>query len=318
MKIFITRPIPSQFNNLLTDKKFEVDVYDEDKVCPREILLKRIKDVDAVLTQWEDYVDKEFFDAAGDNLKIVANFGTGVDRIDLNEAARRNIVITDTPTDAVFSATAEGAVALLLSAAKRVTKLYAKLLKNDFPEYSPIGEMGLSLRNKTTGVVGLGNIGSKIATMMAKGFNNKILYISRTHKATLEKELSAKKVELRELFSESDFIFITIPYTPQTVKLVSSELLNSMKPTAILVSVSPAEVIDEQALLSLLTQKRIYGAALDISQNISRPLEEDNVILTSHMINMESDVTLEMTRICMQNIANVLSGEKPISPVTKH
>ncbi|MBI3619982.1 D-glycerate dehydrogenase [Candidatus Roizmanbacteria bacterium] len=318
MKIFITRPIPGQFNNLLTDKNYELDVYEKDEVCPREILLERIKNSDAVLTQWEDYVDKEFFDAAGDNLKIVANFGTGVDRIDLNEAARRNIVVTDTPTDSVFLATAEGAVALLASVAKRVTKLYAKLLKNDLPEYSPIGEMGLSLRNKTTGIVALGNIGSKVAAMMAKGFNNKILYISRTHKEALEKELPTKKVELTELFSQSDFIFITIPYTPQTAKIVSSELLNSMKPTAILVSVSPAEVIDEQALLSLLTQKKIYGAALDISQNISRPLETDNVILTSHMINMESDVTLEMTRICLQNIANVLSGQKPLSPVTKH
>ncbi len=315
MKVFITRPIPDKYNHLFVENNIEVDIYEKDEVCPREILLKRIPGADAVLTQWEDHVDKEFFDAAGEQLKIVAIFATGFDRADVVEAEKREIIITHTPTDELHWASAEAAVAILLSIAKRITKLYSLNLVNKLPEYSPLGEMGVAVRNRTTGIVGLGNIGGKVARIMRRGFNNKILYFGRSKKEELEKEINAEKVSLDELFSNSDFIFLTIPQTPETEKLITKEKIQLMKPRSILVSIVPPDLFDEEALVEAIENNKIYGAGLDVYTNTVKPASSHNLLLTSHMANMEEDVTLAMAKLCIVNIVAVLTGKAPLTPV---
>ncbi|MBI3379621.1 hypothetical protein HY029_02580 [Candidatus Gottesmanbacteria bacterium] len=315
MKIFITRPIPDKYFNLFKKHNFKVDIYEKDEVCPRNILLNRIKGVNAVISQWEDVIDKEFFVAAGKNLKVVANFATGYDYIDLKEAKNRNVVITNTPTPLLYFAAAESALGLLLTIAKRVTKLYVQNRSGNIPEYSPIGEMGLSLRNKVTGIVGMGHIGSKIAEMMFGGFNNRILYFNRTRKKDYEIKLNAKLVSLKKLFSQADFVFITLPKNLGTTNLVNKLVLEKVKSTSILISTSAKEIIDEKTLAKLLKEHRIFGAGLDIYSKELKLLPSDNLILTSHTVVTELDTTLEMTRLCVENVRNVLNGKKPITPV---
>lgn len=137
MKVIITRPIPDKYYYIFEKQNIYIDEYEKDEVCPRNNLLKRVKGADAVISQWEDYIDKEFFEAAGKQLKIVANFATGCDRIDLKEAVRRSVIITNTPTQSLHYTTAEGAVGLLLSVAKRVTKLYVQTKESNIPEVLP-------------------------------------------------------------------------------------------------------------------------------------------------------------------------------------
>ncbi len=315
MKVFITRPIPDTYNHLFTENNIEVDIYEKDEVCPREILLQRVKGVDAILAQWEDVVDKELFDVAGDSLKVVANFATSYDQIDISEAKRRGIIVTDTPSDSLFHATAEAAIALLLSIAKRITKLYSLTSSNNLPEYSPIGQMGVSIRNKTTGIVGMGNVGKKVAAIMHNGFTNTILYTSRSQKENEEQTLEAKKVELEELFKQSDFIFITILRNAETEHLITKELIQEMRPSSIFVSVSPPQMIDEEAVVDAVKSGKIYGAGLDIPSSTLKSLPSHNLLLTSHMSSMEEDTTLEMARLCVENIVAVLQLKPALTPV---
>lgn len=175
--------------------------------------------------------------------------------------------------------------------------------------------MGLSVRNKVTGIVGLGNIGSKVAQMMHDGFKNKILYFGRTQKKQYENKLQAKRVSLERLFSDSDFVFITLPSNQDTAKLVTKKVLQKMKPQSIFISISSSNIFDEESLMRLLKERRIYGVGLDLYTNRVKPIESNNLLLTSHMINMEYDTTSEMAKLCVENVARVLTGESPISPV---
>jgi glyoxylate reductase len=313
MKVFITRPIPKLYQPL--SSKFEVDVYEKDEVCPRDILLKRIKDVDAVLTQWEDYVDKEFLDSAGKNLKIVANFATGTDRVDKDEANKRGVIITNTASESLYAATAEAVVSLLTTVARRTTKLYVQNILGRIPKYSPIGDMGIALRDKTSGIVGMGNIGSIVAKIMHNGYNNNIIYFNKSKNLEVESSLYAKNVALSRVFLESDFIFLTIPHNKGTSGIITNQLLSSVRQKCILASISPAEIIDNHALVKLIKNGKIYGAGLDIYPKDIKPLKNHNLILTAHSANAEKETTNIMVRLCVKNIINVLDGKAPLTEV---
>lgn len=313
MKVFITRPIPKLYHSL--EDRFEVDVYERDEVCPRKTLLKRIVGVDAVLSQWEDQLDKEFFDAAGKNLKIVANFATGTDRIDKLEARKRNIVITNTATKSLFMATAEAVVSLLTTVARRTTKLYVQDVQGELPEYSPMGDMGIAIRDKVTGIVGMGNIGSLVAKIMNGGYSNKIVYFNRSKNTRVEHDFGAEKVSLEDLFKQSDFVFLTIPHNTETDGIVSKKLLGYLKKNSILASISPAEIMDNKALVDQIRKGNIFGAGLDIYPKYIKPLKSHNLILTAHSANAEKETTNIMVKLCVENILNVLSGKAPVTPV---
>lgn len=313
MKVFISRPIPKLYQTLINN--FEVDIYEKDEVCPRSVLLERIKGVDAAIVQWEDYVDAEFFDAAGKNLKVVAYFATGTDRLDVAEANKRGIIVTNTDTQSLFAATAEAAVALLTTVARRTAKLYVQNVQGDMPEYSPIGDMGVAIRGKVTGIVGMGNIGSKVAEIMHKGFGNNIIYFNRSNNTAVEKAIKAEKVELSEIFSQADFVFLTIPQNKGTEGMITKELLTKMSSNSILVSISPAEILDNNTLVELIQRRKIYGAGLDIYPNDLKALPNHNLILTAHSANAERETTNIMTELCVSNVMNVLTGKEPITPV---
>ncbi|MBI3384653.1 D-glycerate dehydrogenase [Candidatus Gottesmanbacteria bacterium] len=315
MKVFISRPIPDTYHNLLYKPGFKVDIYEKDEICPRKELLKRVRGVDGVISQWEDFIDRGFFEAAGPQLKIVANYATGFDRVDVSEAKKRGIIITNTAFPAFHHSVAEGAIALLMAVAKRTPKLYNNIKEGKAVEFSPNRDLGIALMGKTTGVVGPGNIGGKLAKKMHDGFDNKILYFSRTHKKDLEENIDAKKVSLNKLFSNSDFIFISIPGNESTKDLISREQLSLMKKNAILVSTSAPSVLDEKALVKALKNKKIYGAALDIYSPNVKPLPDDNLILTAATGCSDMDSMQTMAKLCVQNTANVLTGKNPITPV---
>ena len=315
MKVFVTRPIPDEHFDLFIAAGIEVDLYDKDEFCSREVLLDRIQGVDAVIVQWEEVVDKELFDRAGANLKIVSVMAKGTQNIDLAEAKKRNVTVTNTPTNALFDSTAEGAVAMMLSIARQVTTNHNRVKNGDEIFYSPISNMSQALRHKTIGIVGMGNIGSRIARMMHFGFNNKIIYTSKSRKLTLEKELSAKLVDIDELFSKSDFVFISIASTPETKSIISGELITKLRPESIIVSISGSDVFAEAAIVDAVKNKAIYGVGLDIYSDNLKPLPEDNLILTAHMANAEHESAGEMAELCVKNVVNVLSGKAALTPV---
>ena len=169
LKIFITRQIPEAGINLLKEKGFEVEVSDFDGVLPREQLLEKIKGADAVLSLLTDKVNAEFFDAAGQQLKIVANYAVGYDNIDVAEAKKRGVIATNTP-DVLTESVAEHAIALMVSAARRIVESDKFMRGGKYVGWAPMLLLGNDLAGKTLGLVGLGRIGARVAEIAKNGF----------------------------------------------------------------------------------------------------------------------------------------------------
>ncbi|NNG67659.1 glyoxylate reductase [Caldanaerobacter subterraneus] len=316
-KVFVTRAIPEEGLELLR-KYCEVEMSPYDRMLTKEELLEKIKDKDAVITQLTDRVDKEFFEAAK-NVKIVANYAVGFDNIDLEEATKRGVYITNTP-DVLTNATAELAWALLFAAARRVVEADKFMRAGKFQGWAPMLFLGKGVTGKTLGVIGAGRIGQAFAKM-AKGFEMKILYNARTPKPEFEKETGAKYVDLDTLLKESDFISIHVPLTPETRHLIGERELKLMKNSAILINTGRGPVVDEKALVKALKEKWIYAAGLDVYERepeFEKELAElDNVVMLPHIGSATEEARRDMSVLVAQNIIDVIEGRVPRTLVNK-
>ncbi|MEI6893219.1 MAG: NAD(P)-dependent oxidoreductase [Colwellia sp.] len=317
MKLFITRVIPDADFHQLESMGIDIDIYEHDEVCPRDVLLRRVKGVDAILSQTDDDVDAELMASAGSNLKIIANYGVGFSNIDLIAAHKQQIIISNTPVEDAFDATAEATVALLTSVAKRIPYLHwYKKTHNVDPDFSFVGDMGVSLRNKTCGIIGMGNIGSRVARMMHKGFNNQILYFDEPVREALEQELSATKLSLAKVMQKSDFICICLPLLDGTKGLINKEMINLMPNHSTIVSIARTGIVDDAAIVERINKGELHGAGLDIySDSVDNFNEGANIALTAHLANLEVEAFAAMANCCVANLVAVLSGNKAISEV---
>ncbi|MBE3578612.1 MAG: D-glycerate dehydrogenase [Caldanaerobacter subterraneus] len=316
-KVFVTRAIPEEGLELLR-KYCEVEVSPYDRMLTKEELLEKIKDKEGVVTQLTDKVDKEFFEAAK-NVKIVANYAVGFDNIDLEEATKRGVYITNTP-DVLTNATAELAWALLFAAARRVVEADKFMRAGKFQGWAPMLFLGKGVTGKTLGVIGAGRIGQAFAKM-AKGFEMKILYNARTPKPEFEKETGAKYVDLDTLLKESDFVSIHLPLTPETRHLIGERELKLMKNSAILINTGRGPVVDEKALVKALKEKWIYAAGLDVYERepeFEKELAElDNVVMLPHIGSATEEARRDMSVLVAQNIIDVIEGRVPRTLVNK-
>ena len=316
-KVYVTRMIPEEGIELL--KKYcEVEINPEDRPLKREELLDVIKDKDAVVTQLNEKVDAEFFDSAK-NLKIVANYAVGFDNIDLKEATKRKIYVTNTP-DVLTNATAELAWALLFAAARRVIEADKFTREGKFTGWAPNLFLGKAVTGKTLGVIGAGRIGQAFAKM-SKGFDMKILYTANTPKEEFEKGTGAKYVDLETLLKESDFVSLHVPLTPHTRHLIGEKELKLMKKTAILINTARGPVVDEKALVNALKNKDIYAAGLDVYEKEPEITEElkalDNVVILPHIGSATDEARRDMAVLVAQNIIDVIEGRTPRTLVNK-
>jgi lactate dehydrogenase-like 2-hydroxyacid dehydrogenase len=177
--------------------------------------------------------------------------------------------------------------------------------------------MGLPIRDQVSGIVGLGRIGSAIACIMKQGFDNEILYASRAEKPELEDSLDARRRALDDLLAESDFVFVVVPLTAGTRNLLNERNLKLLRQHAIVVNVSRAGVIDDRALLRLLAEERLFGAGLDVYDAAARDCDHPNLVLTAHMANGENRAMRAAVELAVGNIAAVLGGRQPMSPVSR-
>ncbi|EMT38070.1 D-isomer specific 2-hydroxyacid dehydrogenase, NAD-binding [Thermoanaerobacter thermohydrosulfuricus WC1] len=316
-KVFVTRAIPEEGLNLLR-KYCEVEVSPYDRMLTKEELLEKVQGKNAVITQLTDKVDKEFFEAAKE-VKIVANYAVGFDNIDLEEATRRGVYITNTP-DVLTNATAELAWALLFATARRVVESDKFMRAGKFQSWAPMLFLGKGVTGKTLGIIGAGRIGQAFAKM-AKGFDMKILYTARSPKKEFEEETGAQYVDLDTLLKESDFVSIHVPLTPETRHLIGEKELKLMKKSAILINTGRGPVVDEKALVKALKNKDIYAAGLDVYER--EPLFEeelaqlDNVVMLPHIGSATEEARRDMSILVAQNIIDVIEGRVPRTLVNK-
>ncbi|AMM53392.1 glyoxylate reductase [Pyrococcus kukulkanii] len=320
-KVFITREIPENGIRLL-EKEFEVEIWEEESEIPRDVLLERVKDVDALVTMLSEKIDREVFENAP-RLRIVANYAVGYDNIDVEEATKRGIYVTNTP-DVLTDATADLAFALLLATARHLVKgdkfVRTGEWKRKGVAWHPKWFLGYDVYGKTIGIVGFGRIGQAVARR-AKGFGMRILYYSRTRKPEVEKELNAEFKPLEELLRESDFVVLAVPLTKETMYMINEERLKLMKPTAILVNVARGKVVDTRALIKALKEGWIAGAGLDVYEEEPYYNEElfslENVVLTPHIGSATFGAREGMAELVARNLIAFKRGEVPPTLVNR-
>ncbi|MHA1596272.1 MAG: 2-hydroxyacid dehydrogenase, partial [Candidatus Asgardarchaeia archaeon] len=235
-RVFVTRQIPS--NGLDRIKKFfEVEVWEEYTPPPREVILEKVKDVDAMVTLLTDKVDKEVLDRAK-NLRIIAQYAVGYDNIDIEECTKRGIYVTNTP-GCLNDAVADFTWALLLAVSRRVIECDEFVRKGDWMKsrtgWHPMMMLGVDVHNKTLGIVGLGRIGMEVAKR-AFGFGMKVLYYDKFRRTDMEEKYGLEYKELDELLKESDFVTLHVPLTPETKGMIGERELKLMKETAFLIN----------------------------------------------------------------------------------
>jgi len=312
-KVYLTRKVSDRGLNRIREV-FDVEVWPEYAPPPRQVLLEKARDADALVTMLADKIDKELF-AAAPKLKIVTQIAVGYDNIDLAEATKRGIYVTNTP-DVLTETTADFAWALLMAVARRVVEADRYVREGKWTvAWHPDMLMGRDIYGATIGIVGAGRIGQAVAHR-AKGFNMKILYNNRSRKPEMEKAFGAKRVELDELLRESDFVSLHVALTKETTHLISAEKLALMKSTAYLVNNSRGAVVDEKALLETLKAGRIAGAALDVFEQEPTPptnplLKLENVVVAPHISSGSIETRAKMSEMAAENLKAFFKGQKP-------
>lgn len=310
-KVYIAGPIPQVGLDILEKNNIEVDMYDGPGVVDQETLKNGVKDADALISILSTNVDKDLI-AAGENLKVIANYGAGFNNVDIEYAESKGIYVTNTPGVSTRS-TAELTFALVLAVARRIAEGDQLSRTKGFDGWAPLFFRGREVSGKTIGIFGLGNIGYAVAKR-AKAFDMDILYTGPHRKEDKEKELGAKYVDFDTLLKESDFITINAAYKPELHHLFDTEQFKQMKPTAYLVNAARGPIVNEQALADALKDKVIEGAALDVYEfepKITEDLKSlDNVVITPHIGNATFEARDGMAEIVANNTVDVLKDNK--------
>lgn len=317
-KIFVTRKFPGEGLELLKKHPhFHVEIFEKDRHITRSELLKRVKGSHGIITMLTDKVDKAFVNAAGSNLKIIANYAVGYDNFDLAELKKRNIAATNTPA-ILTGAVAEHTVALMFALAKRIVQSDTFVRKGKYKGWEPELLLGTELSGKSVGIIGLGKIGLGVAER-CKAMGMKLFYTDTAPNQAFEIHYNATFMPKEELLRNSDFITLHVPLLPQTRHLIGAKELKIMKQTAFLINTARGPVVDERALISALEKKQIQGAALDVFEfepKISLKLRKlQNVILTPHTASATVDTRSAMGRLAAENIIAGLTGAPLVSPI---
>lgn len=319
-KIFITRKIPAIAEEMLRAKGFEVDVFEKESVPKQKHLIKIIKkgQYDGVITMINDEVDGVMLDALP-SVKIFANFGVGFNNFKPEEAQKRGVVMTNTGGTSSI-AVAECAVALILALATRIVEGDEYVRAGKYKGWRPMDFFGLDLAGKTLGLVGVGNIGSKVAHMAHGGFDMNIIYYDLNRNEQIEKDSGAvKAASLDDLLKSSDFVSLHVPLLDSTRHLINEQRLKLMKSEAFLINTSRGPVVDEKALVQALRDKVIRGAGLDVFENepdlAPGLIKLPNVILTPHIASARESARIEMAKTAAQNIIDFFDGKTPTNKV---
>lgn len=314
MKIYITRKVPGEQTEKLKEKGYEVICNEFDRAVTEEELIDGVKGVDGILSLLTEKIDGDLMDLAGPQLKVISNYAVGFDNINIEDATKRGIVVTNTPCDEVNEAVAEHTWALILSLARRIVEADESVRRGSYSGWDPGTFLGTSLKGKTLGIVGLGRIGSMVARR-AKGYEMNLLYFKRERDEKLEQELNIKYENFNELLAKSDFLTLHVPLTNETRGMINKETLLKMKQGSYIINTARGEVIKEDDLVEALKEGQIKGAALDVFENEPKVHPEligmENVILTPHIGSATLEVRDKMRDLAFNAIIEVLEGKKP-------
>lgn len=313
-KVFVTRLIPAAgLDRVLA--ACDAQVWDGPLPPPRETLLEKIRGCDGVLSLLTEKVDREFFDAAGPQLKVVSNFAVGYNNIDIPEATRRGIRVGNTP-DVLTDATADMAFTLLIAAARRLVESQDFIRHGKWRTWEPLGHIGQDLREKTLGIVGMGRIGYALAKRCRGGWDMNVLYFDRQPNAKAEQDLAARRVDFDTLLAESDFVSVHADLNDSTRGMFDSSAFQKMKRTAVFVNTARGPLHNQRDLFAALAEGQIFAAGLDVTDPEPIPLDDPlltlpNCVIAPHIASATVKSRDGMAEIAADNLLAGVSG-KPL------
>jgi len=273
--------------------------------------------VEGIYTYGHPQLNGEMLDGLS-GVRVISNYGVGVDHIHLADAAARGIPVGNTP-DILNGATADMALTLLLATGRRLIEGDRYARSAEFTRYDPGYLLGREIHGQTLGIVGMGRIGEQVARR-ARGFEMKIIYHNRNRKPAAEAELGAEYVSLEQLLAKADYVVLCVPLTEQTQGLIGADELHRMKSTAVLINVSRGPVVDTAALTIALVDRGIYAAGLDVTDPEPLPrdhplLQLDNVVIAPHLGSATEQTRGLMASMSVDNLLRGLTGQPLINEV---
>jgi len=314
--VIVTRKLPDVVETRLREL-FDARLNIEDKPFSREELIEAVKTADVLVPTVTDRIDRTVLSQAGPDLKLIAQFGTGVDNIDLDTARNRSIIVTNTP-GVLTEDTADMTMALILAVPRRLTEGAAMLRAGDgkWQGWSPTWMLGHRIFGKRLGIVGMGRIGQAVAKR-AKAFGLQIHYHNRRRVSPeVEQALEATYWDsLDQMLARMDIISINCPHTPATYHLLSARRLALMKPSSYIVNTARGEVIDENALARMIDNDALAGAGLDVFEHEPavnpKLLGSNKVVVLPHMGSATLEGRVDMGEKVIINIKTFLDGHAP-------
>ena len=312
-RVFVSWRFPDPALPLL-EATLDVQLWQGDAPIPRPEFLNVIGDVDGVLvSNATERLDREAMDAAP-GLKVISNFGVGVDNVDLPLATERGILVCNTP-GVLVETTADHGFALLLAVARRLPEAQQHVRADHWHGWHPKLLVGQEVYGATLGIVGLGAIGSAVARR-ARGFNMRILSASRTRRPELEQSLGVEWSSLDELLRQADYVCLTCALTAETRGLIGRRELALMKPSAVLVNIARGPIVDQAALYDALKGHQLFGAGLDVTDpepmRGSDPLLTlDNCLIVPHIGSAGAGARARMSELAANNLIDGLTGKRP-------
>ena len=322
MKVYITRKIPDVGIEMLRNKGCDVEISPEDRPLSKKELIKILKkgNYDAVISLLTDTIDAEVMDAAP-TVKIYANYAIGFNNIDLVEAKKRGIYVTNTPSGGA-ERVAEHTWALILALTCRVVEGDYYMRSGKYKGWDPMLLHGQRIEGKTLGVIGTGRIGANVAHKGKFGFGMNVIYYDVKRNEAMEKEYGAVFFPtVEEVLKQADIVSIHVPLLDSTHHLMNADRLKLMKKTAYLINTSRGPVVDEYALVEALRNETIRGAGLDVFEfepELAKGLAKlPNVVLTPHIASGTEEARLEMATVSAQNVVDYSSGQVPRNNVVQ-
>ncbi len=318
-KILVTRKI-SDDAEIILKKEFDVTLNLEDKPYTYDELIQLVNQYDGIISSSFDKLDKNFFDNLNGRLKVIGHVGVGYDNINIESAKEKNIKVSNTP-NVLNDAVAEITMLLILASSRRIGEAYNLVKTNTWKDRKPdITKLmvGNEVTGKTLGIIGMGRIGQIVADR-AKAFKMKIIYHNRNKlPEALEKDATYFS-DLKSMLPNCDYISLHTPATPDTINIINEETLKLFPKHSVFVNTSRGSTVDDDALIEVLQNKKIYGAGLDVFNNEpnldKRYLELDNCFVLPHIGSATHETRLAMSMLAINNLRRFFSNKPLISEV---
>jgi len=312
--VFVTRRLPEQVETRMMEL-FNTTLNSLDEALSLNELELAFKNHEIIVTTVSDKISSELINKCGDKLKLIANFGAGIDHIDISAANKKNIIVTNTP-GVLTEDTADMAMSLILAVPRRLSEGERLVRSGEWKGWSPTHMMGRRIWGKRLGIIGMGRIGQAVARR-AKGFGISVHYNNRNKlPEAIEKNLEATYwSNLDQMIARMDIISINCPLTKETHQLLSRDRLKLILPHAYIVNTSRGEIVDEEAMVEYLQDKKIAGAGLDVFEREpvknSCLLKAPNTVLLPHMGSSTVEGRIEMGEKVIINIKTYIDGHNP-------